>query len=124
MQVQAIGKYLRVSPRKVRRVAATVTGRSAGEALAILRFLPSPTARMLAKVVRSAMANAENTYNLDPAELTVASVRVDKGPAMKRLDPKARGQWGLRKKRTSHVTVIVADSEDNAEYEESLSSGA
>ena len=117
MQVQAIAKYLRVSPRKARRVAATVTGRPAGEALAILRFLPSPTARLLAKVVRSAVANAENTYNLDPSELTVASVRVDKGPAMKRLDPKARGQWGLRKKRTSHVTVIV----ENEEY---LSSGA
>ena len=79
---------------------------------------------MLAKVVRSAMANAENTYNLDPAALTVASVRVDKGPAMKRLDPKARGQWGLRKKRTSHVTVIVADDVDNVQNEESLTSGA
>ena len=84
MQVQAIAKYLRVSPRKARRVAATVKGRPAGEALAILRFLPSPTARTLAKVVRSAIANAENTYNLDPANLTVTSVLVDKGPVFKR----------------------------------------
>ncbi|MYB76720.1 MAG: 50S ribosomal protein L22 [Chloroflexi bacterium] len=117
MQVQATAKYLRVSPRKARRVAATVTGRPAGEALAILRFLPSPTARTLAKVVRSAVANAENTYNLDPAELTVANVLVDKGPVFRRIDPKARGQWGLIRRRTSHVTVIV----ENEEY---LSSGA
>jgi len=117
MQVQATAKYLRVSPRKARRVAATVTGRPAGEALAILRFLPSPTARTLAKVVRSAVANAENTYNLDPAELTVANVLIDKGPAFRRIDPKSRGQWGLIRRRTSHVTVIV-------ENEENLSSGA
>ncbi len=112
MQVQAIAKYLRVSPRKARRVAATVKGRPAGEALAILRFLPSPTARTLAKVVRSAIANAENTYNLDPANLTVASVLVDKGPVFKRIDPKSRGQWGLVRKRTSHVTVIVENEEN------------
>ncbi len=117
MQVRATAKYLRVSPRKARRVAATVTGRPAGEALAILRFLPSPTARTLAKVVRSAVANAENTHNLDPSGLTVANVLVDKGPAFKRIDPKSRGQWGLLKRRTSHVTVIV-------ENEENLSSGA
>jgi len=111
MQVRAIAKYLMASPRKLRRIAAAVNGRPAPEALAVLRFLTSPTARTLAKVVRSAVANAENNYNLNPRSLVVRNIVVDQGPSYKRIQPKARGQWGIIKRRTSHVTVIVEDRE-------------
>jgi large subunit ribosomal protein L22 len=99
-----------MSPRKVQLVVETIRGRSATEALAILRFAPQAAARVVWKVVRSAMANAEHNYSLDPDELYVVEAVADQGPSYPpKLLPKARGQAGIIKRRTTHITVVVDD---------------
>jgi large subunit ribosomal protein L22 len=99
-----------MSPRKVQLVVETIRGRPAEEALAVLRFLPQAAARAVYKVVRSAMANAENNYSLDPAVLRVADATADQGPSYPpRYRAKARGQAGIVKRRTTHITVVVDD---------------
>ena len=110
MQVRAIARRVRLSPRKAQLVVETIRGRPASEALAILRFTPNAAARAIWKVVRSAMANAENNYGLDPSELYVVSATADQGPSLPRMyRPKARGQAGIVKRRTTHITVVVDD---------------
>ena len=101
MQVSATAKYVRISPRKVRLVANLIVGRPVEEAAAILRFTPNAAARDVAKVLRSATANAENNYNLTADELRVVS--------LKRIRPRAQGRAFQILKRTSHITVSVAD---------------
>jgi large subunit ribosomal protein L22 len=110
MQVRASARGVRMSPRKVQLVVETIRGRPAEEALAVLRFLPHSAARAVYKVVRSAMANAENNYSLDPAVLRVADATADQGPSYPpRYRAKARGQAGIVKRRTTHITVVVDD---------------
>jgi large subunit ribosomal protein L22 len=111
MEVKATAKYVRVSPRKVRPILDLVRGRKVEEALPILRFLPSPTARLVAKVVKSAAANAENNFQLSPEELHIVKIYADEGPRLKRFRPKPRGRVGRIIKRSSHITVIVAEKE-------------
>jgi large subunit ribosomal protein L22 len=99
-----------MSSRKVKLVVDVIKGRPAAEALAVLQFLPQAAARAVRKVVRSAMANAENNYSLDPAALRVVSATADQGPSYPpRYRAKARGQAGVIKRRTTHITVIVDD---------------
>jgi large subunit ribosomal protein L22 len=98
-----------MSPLKVRRVAQMIRGQRVSEAQAMLKFTPSRAARVLEKVLNSAVANAENNLELDRDELVVARAYVDKGPSMKRMTPRARGRADILTKRSSHVTVIVAD---------------
>jgi len=98
-----------MSPLKVRRVAQMIRGQRVSEAQAMLKFTPSRAARVLEKVLNSAVANAENNLELDRDELVVARAYVDKGPSMKRMQPRARGRADILTKRSSHVTVIVAD---------------
>ncbi len=110
MQVRASARGVRMSSRKVKLVVDTIRGRPAAEALAVLQFLPQAAARAVRKVVRSAMANAENNYSLDPAALRVVSATADQGPSYPpRYRAKARGQAGVIKRRTTHITVIVDD---------------
>ena len=109
MEVSATAKYVRIAPRRVRLVAREVTGMTAEEALAALAFLPQRAASVIAKVVKSAAANAENNYGLDRGSLVVRGVRVDQGPSLRRFRAKARGRVGLYRKRSSHVTVVVDD---------------
>jgi large subunit ribosomal protein L22 len=110
MQVRAIARRVRLSPRKAQRVVEIIRGRPASEALAILRFTPNAAARAIWKVVRSAMANAENNYGLDPDALYVVSATANQGPSLPRMyRPKARGQAGIVKRRTTHLTVVVDD---------------
>ncbi len=110
MQVRAIARRVRLSPRKAQLVVETIRGRPASEALAILQFTPNAAARVIWKVVRSAMANAENNYGLDPSDLYVVSATADQGPSLPRMyRPKARGQAGIVKRRTTHITVVVDD---------------
>ena len=110
MQVRALARGVRMSPRKVQLVLETIRGRPAAEALAVLRFLPQSAARAVYKVVRSAMANAENNYSLDPAALRVVGATADQGPSYPpRYRAKARGQAGIIKRRTTHITVGVDD---------------
>lgn len=107
MEVRAIGRHIRVSPRKARLVADAVRGKDVREALAILRFLPQKSADIIAKVVKSAAANAENNYDLDPDELYVKRIYADDGPQMKRGKAASRGRYSRIIKRSCHITVIV-----------------
>ncbi len=113
MQVSATAKYVRISPRKVRLVANLIVGRPVEEAAAILRFTPNAAARDVAKVLRSATANAENNYNLTADELRVVSAVANEGPTLKRIRPRAQGRAFQILKRTSHITVSVADEGGN-----------
>jgi len=111
MEARAVAKYVKMSPLKVRRVAQMIRGQRVSEAQAMLKFTPTRAARVLEKVLNSAVANAENNLELDRDELVVARAYVDKGPSMKRMQPRARGRADILTKRSSHVTVVVADRE-------------
>jgi large subunit ribosomal protein L22 len=113
MQVMATAKYIRISPRKVRLVTNLIKGKPVEEAAAILRFLPNAAARDVAKVLKSATANAENNYNLSADELTVVHAVADEGPTLKRGRPRAQGRYFKILKRTSHITIGVADREES-----------
>lgn len=107
MPVRAEAKYIRMSPRKVRLVVDLIRGKPVEEALNILRFLPKAAAREVAKVVRSAMANAEQNHGLYPEDLYIAHISANEGPRLKRYRPRARGSAGLILKRTTHITVVL-----------------
>jgi large subunit ribosomal protein L22 len=86
-----------------------VRGKKVDEALALLQFAPTPTARVVAKVVKSAAANAENNYQMDPAELKIVGIFADEARTMKRYRPRARGRSAPILKRSSHITVVVSE---------------
>lgn len=111
MEVKAVSKDTGISPRKVRLLVDMVRGKRVEEALALLRFTPTPTARVVAKVVKSASANAENNFQMDPADLKIVSIFADEARTMKRFRPRARGRAAPILKRSSHITVIVAEEE-------------
>jgi large subunit ribosomal protein L22 len=99
-----------MSPRKAQAVLGAIRGRPAADALAQLQFQPQAAAHEVWKVVRSAVANAENNYGLDAEDLYVVSATADQGPSFpKRYRAKARGQAGVVTKRTTHITVVVDD---------------
>ncbi len=106
--VRAIAKYVRMTPRKLRLVADLIRGKSAQEAWSILEFTPKRAAGPLKKVLESAIANAKHNNEFAPETLSVSRVLIDEGPTMKRFTPRARGRAGAIKKRTSHITVVVA----------------
>ena len=103
----AKARFVRVSPRKARRVINLVRGKSVADALDILRWAPQAASEPVAKVIASAAANAQNNDGLDPATLVVASVFADEGPTAKRIRPRAQGRAFRIRKRTSHITVVV-----------------
>jgi large subunit ribosomal protein L22 len=103
----ARARFVRDSPMKVRRVIELIKGRNAQEALAILRFAPQAASEPVAKVLASAMANAENNLDLDPETLWVKNAYADEGPTLKRIRPRAQGRAYRIRKRTSHITVEV-----------------
>lgn len=105
----AIAKYIRMSPRKVRLVLDTIRGKDLREAEDILRFLPRAAAEPVAKVLNSAKHNALNNDSMIEDRLYVKEAFADAGPTLKRLLPRARGAANIIKKRTSHITVIVAE---------------
>jgi len=109
MEARAVGRYVRISPRKVRPVVALIAGKGVDEALAVLRFTPNRAARAVAKVVQSAAANAEHNLELARDALRVRRAYVDSGPSARRMQARARGRADVIKKRSSHITVIVAD---------------
>ena len=104
---KAGGKYVRIAPRKVRVVMDLIRGKNVAEAFAILKFTPKAGADVVEKVLRSAVANAENNFDMDVDKLYVKTAFVDQGPTLKRIHPRSRGQAFKILKRTSHVTVIV-----------------
>ncbi len=109
MEVIAVAKNTGVSPRKVRRLVDMVRDKGVDEALTILKFTPTPTARLVARVVKSAAANAENNFQMTPADLKIVHISADKAPTMKRFRPRARGRAGPILKRSCHITVIVTE---------------
>lgn len=114
MEVRAISKYVRMSPRKVKLVIDLVRGKGVDEALTVLRFSPKAAARPVAKVIRSAMANAEENYGLAPSELYIAQIRADKGPTLKRGRPGPRGRFKPLLKRSTHISVVLETIEEAA----------
>jgi large subunit ribosomal protein L22 len=106
--VRAVAKYIRITPRKLRLVADLIRGKSAQEAWSILEFTPKRAAGPLKKVLESAIANAKHNNDMVAESLKVATVLIDEGPVMKRFTPRARGRASAIKKRTSHITVVVA----------------
>ena len=108
MEARACARYVRVTPMKARRVVDLIRGLPTVEAQAILRFAPQAASEPVGKVLDSAIANAANNHSLDPNDLFVSEVYVDEGPTMKRFRPRARGSANRIRKRTSHITVVVA----------------
>jgi large subunit ribosomal protein L22 len=108
MEVRATLKAVRLSPRKARLTAANVIGMEASRALDILRFMPQKAAGILRKVMYSALANSADT-SLDADTLVVRRIIINEGPSWKRFMPRAQGRSSSIKKRTSHITVILAE---------------
>ena len=106
-EVKATAKYIRIAPRKVRIVMNLVRGKSVADALAILKFTPKVGADAVEKVLRSAVANAENNFDMDVDRVFISSAFVDQGPTLKRIHPRSRGQAFKILKHTSHITVAV-----------------
>ena len=111
MRVSATAKYIRRSTRKTRLVTAAIVGKPVEEATAILRFMPQGAARDVAKVLKSAAANAENNHDLSPDELWVADAIANEGPTIKRFRPRAQGRAFPIHKPMTHVTVVVENRE-------------
>lgn len=109
MQVSAKLRFARISPQKCRLVADQVRGKPVDEALQILEFSPKKASKIVRKLLESAIANAENNEGADVDELKVGRIFVDEGPIMKRFKPRAKGRADQILKRTSHVTIAVAD---------------
>ena len=107
MGSKAVAKYVRIAPRKVRVVMDLIRGKNVAEAFAILKFTPKAGAEVVEKVLRSAVANAENNFDMDVEKLYVKTAFADQGPTLKRIHPHSRGQAFKILKRTSHVTIVV-----------------
>ncbi len=109
MEARATLKYVRISPRKARLVARNVKNLPVEKALNILQFTPKKAARIIYKVMYSALSNAENNYNMDVDRMVVKNVIVNEGPRWKRIRPRAMGRATRILKRTSHITVILEE---------------
>jgi large subunit ribosomal protein L22 len=107
MEARVVSRHLRIAPRKVRLVADLVRGKRVGEAIGLLQHLPKKAAPLIAKALKSVVANAENTQRVAVDELYVKRITVDGGPTAKRFLPRAHGRATKLRKRTAHLTVIV-----------------
>ena len=109
MEARATAKYVRISPRKVQIVCDLIRGKSVPQATAILMATPKAASEVLIKVLKSAAANAENNHQMDPEKLYVSETYANPGPIIKRMRPRAQGRAYRINKRTSHVTLAVAE---------------
>ncbi|WP_126424796.1 50S ribosomal protein L22 [Brevibacillus marinus] len=107
MEAKAVARYIRIAPRKVRLVVDLIRGKEVGEALAILKHTPKAASPVVEKLLKSAIANAEHNYEMNPNRLVVSKIYVDQGPTLKRFRPRARGSASRINKRTSHITVVL-----------------
>ena len=110
METRATLKGVRLSPRKARLVARNVVGMDAGKALDVLRFTPQKAAVIIRQVMYSALSNGTNNMSMDPDVLKVKDIIVNEGPSWKRFLPRAQGRASQIIKRTSHITVILAEN--------------
>ncbi len=111
MEVKAITRYVRISPLKVRLVMDVVRGMTVDRALSTLQYMPQKAAREVARTIKSAAANAEHNFDMDPADLVISQIYADQGPVLKRFMPRARGMANHIRKPTTHITVIVDDGQ-------------
>ena len=111
MEVKAVQKNTGYPASKVRPLADLVRGKRVEQALTLLRFTPTPKANVVAKVVKSAAANAENNFQMDPADLKIVRIMVDEATSLRRFRPRSRGRVSPIRKRSSHITVVVAEQE-------------
>ncbi len=109
MEIQSLTKYARMSPKKVREIALEIQGRNAASALELLSFIPRKSARLVAKTLKSAVANAENNNNLSSDDLIIKKAVVEQGPVFKRFRAGARGMAKPYRKRTSHIRIVLTD---------------
>ena len=112
MEAKAVARYVRISPRKVRVVVDLIRGKSVPAAREILRFSDRAASEVVEKVLNSAVANAEHQHHVRPESLIVKTAFVDEGPTLKRIRPRAKGSASRIRKRTSHITIIVAPREE------------
>ena len=113
MDIQALTRYARMSPKKMREVVRTVQGLKATAAVNLLSVIPRKSARLIAKTLKSAIANAENNNNLSVDTLTVKSAVIENGPVLKRFKAAARGSAAPRRKKMSHIRIILSDGNTN-----------
>lgn len=109
MEVKAHLRYLRIAPRKVRLVADLIRGKSVEEAENILNFTTKRAALPLLKLLKSAIANAKNNFNLNEKNLFVSEILVNEGPRLKRIFPRARGRADIKQKKMSHITIVLEE---------------
>ncbi len=115
IEARAVAKYIRISPRKARSTINAIRGKNVNEAFAILTFSPKKAARIIYKVLQSAVANAVNNFGLEEDNLYVAEAYVNDGPRFKRIWPRGRGRADIILHRYSHITVVVRDREKEKE---------
>ena len=108
---QATLKYARISPRKVKIVADLIRGKDVAEALAIVKFTPKASSDIIEKLLKSAIANAENNHDMKHENLYISEIYANQGPTLKRIRPAAKGSAVRIRKRTSHITIVVREAE-------------
>ncbi|MBM4137121.1 MAG: 50S ribosomal protein L22 [Nitrospira sp.] len=111
MESKAILRYARITPRKARKVMDLIRGKSAGDSLVFLRFMPYRGARFIEKLLKSALSNAEQKKVVNPEEMKIKAAFVDQGPVMKRVEPRAMGRANVIRKRTSHITLVLSEED-------------
>ena len=107
--VRAFSRSAPIAPKKLRVLANSVRGKRVDEAMALLRFMPTPHAKLVAKTVRSAAANAENNYNLNPRSLRITQIYAGDGERFRRMMARARGRGDIIRRRKSNLTVVVEE---------------
>ncbi|WP_079525139.1 50S ribosomal protein L22 [Halobacillus hunanensis] len=112
MQAKAVAKTVRIAPRKARLVIDLIRGKNVGEAIATLRLKQRGASPVVEKVLKSAIANAEHNYEMDPDNLYVSEAFVNEGVTLKRFRPRAMGRASQINKRTSHITVVVSEKKE------------
>ena len=111
MEAKATAKYVRVSPRKAGQICDLVRGKNVDEALAIVKFTPKASSVIIEKLLKSAIANAENNNGMKHENLYVAEIFANQGPTLKRIRPAAKGSAVRIRKRTSHITIVLKEKE-------------
>ena len=110
-EARAIAKYVRISSRKVKIVADLIRNKDVDEALAIVKFTPKASSKIIEKLLKSAIANAENNHGMKHENLYIAEIYANQGPTMKRILPRAKGSADRIRKRTSHIVVVLKEKE-------------
>ena len=109
MEAKATAKYVRVSPRKAGQICDLVRGKNVDEALAIVKFTPKAASEIVEKLLKSAIANAENNHGMKSNKLYVAEIYANQGPTLRRIRPAAKGSAVRIRKRTSHITIVLKE---------------